>query len=49
MAAPEVTRALAKSKYASKVCGYLGVDRSKCEKVFDKLFANMKSAFEAIT
>jgi roadblock/LC7 domain-containing protein len=46
---PEVTRALAKSKYASKVCGYLGVDKSKCEKVFDKLFANMKAAYEAVT
>jgi hypothetical protein len=47
--APEVTRALAKSKYASKVCGYLGVDRSKCEKVFDKLYTNMKAAYEAVT
>jgi hypothetical protein len=47
-AGPEVTRALAKSKYASKVCGYLGVDKSKCEKIFEKLFANMKAAFEAV-
>jgi hypothetical protein len=46
---PEAARAIAKSKYASKVCGYLGVDRSKCEKVFEKLFANMKAAYEAIT
>jgi hypothetical protein len=46
---PEAKRAIAKSKYASKVCGYLGVDKSKCEKVFDKLFANMKAAYEAIT
>lgn len=42
----EAKRALAKSKYASKVCTYLGVDKSKCEKVFDKLFENMKLAFE---
>jgi len=46
---PEVTRAIAKSKYASKVCGYLGVDKTKCEKMFDKLFANMKATYEAVT
>ncbi|MEM2196344.1 MAG: hypothetical protein QW290_04635 [Sulfolobales archaeon] len=40
--------ALAKAKYAAKVCGYLGVDKSKCERVFDKLYANMRAAFEAI-
>lgn len=43
----EAKRALARSKYASKVCGYLGIDKSKCEKVFDKLFENMRAAFEA--
>ena len=38
----------AKNKYAKKVCeGYLGVDKAKCERVFDKLFENMKAAFEA--
>ena len=44
----EVTKALAKAKYAAKVCGYLGVDRGKCEKVFEKLYSNMKATFEAI-
>ena len=39
---------VAKAKYAAKVCGYLGLDTSKCEKVFDKLYDNMKKAFEAI-
>ncbi len=45
----EVTKAVAKAKYAAKVCGYLGVDKSKCEKVFDKLYTNMRAAFEAVT
>lgn len=41
--------ALAKAKYAAKVCGYLSIaEKSKCEKVFDKLYANMKAVFEAI-
>ncbi len=36
---------VAKAKYAEKVCvKYLGIDRSKCEKVFEKLWANMKAA-----
>ena len=39
---------IAKAKYAAKVCGYLGVDTDKCEKVFDKLYENMKKAFEAV-
>lgn len=38
--------ALAKSKYAAKVCGYLGVDTKKCEKVFEKLYTNMKMVKE---
>jgi hypothetical protein len=33
-----MAKEVAKSKYASKVCGYLGVDKSKCERVFDKLY-----------
>jgi hypothetical protein len=44
----EATRALAKAKYASKVCGYLGVDKAACEKMFEKLFTNMKSVYEAL-
>jgi len=43
-----MAKEIAKSKYATKVCGYLGVDRSKCERVFDKLYENMKRAFEAM-
>ena len=43
-----MAKEFAKAKYASKVCGYLGVDRSKCERVFEKLYANMKAAFEAV-
>jgi len=39
---------IAKAKYSAKVCGYLGVDKSKCERVFEKLFSNMKAAFEAM-
>jgi hypothetical protein len=39
---------IAKAKYAAKVCGYLGLDKAKCEKLFEKLYANMKSAIEAI-
>lgn len=39
---------IAKAKYSAKVCGYLGVDKSKCERVFEKLFSNMKVAFEAM-
>ena len=42
------TKEIAKAKYAAKVCGHLGVDRSKCEKVFEKLYSNMKAAFEAV-
>lgn len=42
------TKELAKAKYAAKVCGYLGVERTKCERVFEKLYSNMKSAFEAV-
>jgi hypothetical protein len=43
-----MTKEIAKAKYASKVCGYLGLDKSKCEKVFEKLYENMKAAFEAM-
>jgi hypothetical protein len=43
-----MAKEVAKSKYASKVCGYLGVDKSKCERVFDKLYTNMKATFEAM-
>ncbi len=44
----ETTVDIAKAKYAAKVCGYLGVDKKKCEKVFEKLYSNMKAAFEAV-
>ncbi|MEM0067648.1 MAG: hypothetical protein QW632_04400 [Ignisphaera sp.] len=44
-----MSKELAKAKYAAKVCNYLGItDRTKCEKVFEKLYANMKAAFEAV-
>jgi hypothetical protein len=43
-----MTKEIAKAKYAAKVCGYLGVDKSKCERVFEKLYANMKAAYEAM-
>jgi hypothetical protein len=46
--ARETAKSLAKSKYASKVCGYLGVETAKCEKVFEKLYSNMKAVFEAV-
>ncbi len=46
--AVEAAKALAKSKYASKVCGYLGIEKAKCEVVFEKLYKNMKSVFEAV-
>jgi len=42
------TKEIAKAKYASKVCGYLGVSEEKCRKLFDKLYDNMKKAIEAI-
>jgi hypothetical protein len=44
----EAAKRLAKAKYASKVCGYLEVDKSKCEAIFDKLYNNMKATFEAL-
>ena len=44
----ETTKAIAKAKYAAKVCGYLGVDTEKCKKMFDKLYKNMKAVFEAV-
>ncbi|MEM4977074.1 MAG: hypothetical protein QXT64_07115 [Desulfurococcaceae archaeon] len=43
-----MAKEIAKAKYATKVCNYLGIDKSKCERVFDKLYANMKAAFEAM-
>jgi hypothetical protein len=42
------TREIAKAKYAAKVCGYLGLDKAKCERLFEKLYANMRAAIEAI-
>lgn len=43
------TKDVAKAKYAQKVCvNYLGVRKEACERVFEKLFANMKAAFEAL-
>jgi hypothetical protein len=45
----ETAKELAKAKYAAKVCGYLGVDKKACEKLFEKLFTNMKSVYEALT
>lgn len=42
-----MAKEIAKAKYAIKVCSYLGVDRAKCERVFEKLYANMKAAYEA--
>ena len=43
----EVIKELARAKYAARVCGYLELDDiEKCKKVFDKLYANMKAAFE---
>jgi hypothetical protein len=39
---------IAKAKYAGKVCGYLNIDARKCEKLFDKLYNNMKAAIDAI-
>jgi hypothetical protein len=44
----DMAKDIAKAKYSAKVCGYLGVDKSKCERVFEKLFSNMKAAFEAM-
>jgi hypothetical protein len=45
----EAKVAAAKAKYAKKVCeGYLGVSKTACERVFDKLYANMKAAYEAM-
>ncbi|MEM1522288.1 MAG: hypothetical protein QXG48_02835 [Thermofilaceae archaeon] len=45
--AAEAKVSLARRKYAEKVCTYLGVDKSKCERMFEKLYANMRAAFEA--
>jgi len=40
---------IARKKYAKKVCkDYLGISESYCEKAFDKLYENMKAAFEAM-
>ncbi len=39
---------IAKDKYATKVCGYLGLDKKKCEALFDKLYENMKAVVEAL-
>ena len=39
---------VAESKYAKKVCkDYLGISEEACKKAFEKLYANMKAAFEA--
>jgi len=39
---------MAKGKYAGKVCEtYLGIPKEHCERLFEKLFANMKAAIEA--
>jgi len=47
----EAAKRIAIAKYATKVGGYLGLDRVKYEKVFEKVFeklyANMKRAFES--
>jgi len=46
----EVARRMAMAKYTIKVDGYLRLDRLdmvKCEKVFEKLYANMKRASRA--
>jgi len=48
----EVARRMAMAKYTIKVDGYLRLDRLdmvKCEKVFEKLYANMKRAFEGMS
>lgn len=42
------TKEIARAKYAAKVCGYLGVDTRACERVFEKLYANMKATFEEL-
>jgi hypothetical protein len=42
------TKEIAASKYAAKVCGYLGVEETKCKRLFDKLYENMKKAISAI-
>jgi hypothetical protein len=39
---------IAQAKYASKVCGYLNIDKKHCEKLFAKLLENMKSAIAGI-
>lgn len=43
----DMNKEIAKEKYATKLSAYLGVDKSKCEKVFEKLYANWK-AVEAL-
>jgi len=44
----EVVKRLAKGKYSGKVCEtYLGIPKEHCERLFEKLYTNMKAAIEA--
>jgi len=42
----EAIKEVAKAKYVTKVCGFLGIDMEKCGKVFERLYENMKKAFD---
>jgi len=47
--AMETTKRIAKAKYAAKVCvGYLGVSPEACNRLFEKLYKNMKTTYEQI-
>jgi len=42
----EITKAIAKAKYVSKLSAYLEVDPAACEIVFEKLWRNRKLELE---
>jgi len=43
------TKDVAKKKYSKKVCElYLGIGTGGCDRAFEKLYTNMKAAFEAM-
>jgi len=44
----EERKEIAKAKYATKVCSYLGLPPEKCYDEFEKLYRNMKLAYAAL-
>jgi hypothetical protein len=44
----ERRKAIAREKYAAKVCGYLGLGPRRCSLLFDKLYENMRKTVELV-